>query len=229
MGILVKSLISQYYINQKTFAVNQIARFTSKPRLEHWTALKRVLRYLQGTRGHGLLFRRSAVQKALRIDGYADADWAGDANTRKSTGFIFTAAGAAISWRSQPQRCVALSTAEAELIALTESVKEAAWLAKLATDLKIEARPLAIHEDNQAAIALSRDVKFSEKTKHMAVRWFYVTEMASNGVVKITYVATAEQLSDFLTKAQGPTQFVVSRHRIGVVEIINFTKKAHAV
>jgi hypothetical protein len=170
------------------------------------------------------------VQKALRIDGYADADWAGDATTRKSTsGFIFTAAGAAISWRSQAQRCVALSTAEAELIALTESVKEAAWLAKLATGLKIEARPLAIHEDNQAAIALSRDVKFSEKTKHMAVRWFYVTEMASNGVVKITYVATAEQLSDFLTKAQGPTQFVVSRHRIGVVEIINFTKKAHAV
>ena len=63
----------------------------------------------------------------------------------------------------------------------------------------------------------------------MAVRWFYVTEMASNGVIKITYVATAEQLSDFLTKAQGPTQEAVSRFRIGVVEIINFTKKAHAV
>ena len=110
-----------------TFAVNQIARFTSRPRLEHWTALKRVLRYLQGTRGNGLLFRRSAVQEALRIDGYADADWAGDATTRKSTsGFIFTAAGAAIAWRSQAQRCVALSTAEAELIALTEGVKEAA-------------------------------------------------------------------------------------------------------
>ena len=75
---------------------------------------------------------------------------------------------------------------------------------------------------------MSRDVKFSEKTKHMAVRWFYVTEMASNGTVKVVYVATTEQLSDFLTKAQGPTQFVVSRHRIGVVEIINFTKKAHA-
>ena len=155
---------------------------------------------------------------------------AGDPTTRKSTsGFIFTAAGAPISWRSQAQRCVALSTAEAELIALTESVKEAAWLSKLATDdLKIEACPLVIHEDNQAAIALSRDIKFSEKTKHMAVRWFYVTEMASNGTVKVVYVATTEQLSDFLTKAQGPTQFVVSRHRIGVVEIINFTKKAHA-
>ena len=170
------------------------------------------------------------MQEALCILGYADADWAGDATTRKSTsGFIFTAAGAAIAWRSQAQRCVALSTAEAELIALTEGVKEAAWLAKLGADLGIEARPLIVHEDNQAAIALSRDIKFSEKTKHMQVRWFYVSEMASNGVVKITYVATAEQLSDFLTKAQGPTQFVVSRHRIGVVEIINFKKKAHAV
>ena len=102
-------------------------------------------------------------------------------------------------------------------------------MAKLGADLGIEARPLIVHEDNQAAIALSRDIKFSEKTKHMQVRWFYVSEMASNGVVKIIYIPTAEQLADILTKAQGPAQYGVTRTRLGIVEIINFTKKAHAV
>ena len=63
----------------------------------------------------------------------------------------------------------------------------------------------------------------------MQVRWFYVSEMASNGVVKIIYIPTAEQIADALTKAQGPAQYAVTRTRIGIVEIINFTKKAHAV
>jgi hypothetical protein len=90
------------------YAVNQLCRHMASPRPEHWAALKRTLRYLQGTKNLGLCFNR---QEHTSITGYSDADWAGDIQTRKSTsGFCFIMAGACITFRVMTQRCVALST-----------------------------------------------------------------------------------------------------------------------
>lgn len=109
-----------------TFAVCSVAKFCSKPTKCHWTAVKRILRYLKGTPDFGLLYSCCDQQDC---SGYSDSDWAGDLNDRKSmSGYIFMLGGAGISWRSKKQTSVALSTAEAEYIALSSSVQEAMWL-----------------------------------------------------------------------------------------------------
>ena len=106
-----------------TYAVSVTARFCSNPTTQHMTAVKRILRYLRGTTHHGLLYKRSRSKELL---GYSDADWGGDRNDCKSTsGYLFQLGGTAITWQSKKQTCVALSTAEAEYIALAGAAQEA--------------------------------------------------------------------------------------------------------
>ena len=129
---------SLLYLSTKTrpdiaYAVGSVARFCANPTKEHWTAVKRILRYLNGTIKLGLLYREST---SVKIAGYTDADWAGDVGDRKSTsGYMFLLGGAAISWKSNKQTCVALSTAEAEYVALSTAAQEAIWLQQLTSDL----------------------------------------------------------------------------------------------
>ena len=99
-----------------TFAVSNVACFCSKPTKQYWTAVKRIMRYLRGTQNYGILYTRDC---ATDVEGYSDADWAGDVNDQKSTsGYVFTISGPAVSWKSKKQTSVALSTAEAEYMAL---------------------------------------------------------------------------------------------------------------
>ena len=134
------------------FSVSNVARFCSSPTKEHWTAVKRIFRYLKGTHNYGLLYSRNDGT----IIGYSDADWAGDMNDRKSTsGYLFMMSGAAVSWKSRKQTCVALSTTEAEYIALASTTQEATWMRQLLEDLhNRQIEPTVIHEDNQSAICI---------------------------------------------------------------------------
>ena len=119
---------SLLYLSTKTrpdiaYAVSTAAQFCAKPTKEHWIAVKRILQYLKGTTNYGLLYRKDAADTVTE---YSDADWAGDVRDRKSTsGYVFIQGGAAVSWKSSKQTCVALSTAEAEYIALSAAVQEA--------------------------------------------------------------------------------------------------------
>ena len=116
-----------------TYAVSNVAKFCANPNKQHWTAVKRIMRYLKGTLHFGLLYSKDGSKECI---GYSDADWAGDLDDRKSTsGYMFQISGAAVSWRSKKQTCVALSTAEAEYIALASAAQEAIWMRQLTTDL----------------------------------------------------------------------------------------------
>ena len=107
--------------------VRVVSRFLYNPEKEHWTAVKWILRYLRGTSRLCLCFGDDEPV----LEGYTDADMAGDTDSRKSTsGFLMTFAGGAVSWQSKLQKCVALSTTEAEYIAVTEACKEALWMKK---------------------------------------------------------------------------------------------------
>ena len=117
-----------------TFAVSNVAKYCSKPTKEHWIAVKRIMRYLKGTHNLGLTYKKSDSNSCV---GFSDSDWAGDLDDSKSTsGYIFQVGGTAISWKSRKQSCVALSTAEAEYIALSLAAQEAIWLRQLNTDLQ---------------------------------------------------------------------------------------------
>ena len=139
------------------FAVGKAARYCSQPYNSHWSAVKRVLRYLKGTTYLGLLYRPDE----LNLTGYSDADWAGDTEDRKSTsGYVFMMSGSAVSWRSKKQSSVALSTAEAEYVALSCAAQEAMWLRQLFSNLLQDyklSEPTTIYEDNQSAICMAKN------------------------------------------------------------------------
>ena len=141
-------------------AVGVLSKFMSKPGKEHWQGVKRVLRYIQGTLNYGLMFTADGTDPTLF--GYSDADWAGDASTRRSTtGYVFQIQRNTISWCSKRQASVARSTTEAEYVALSITCQEGIWLRRLLSDIQIEqCDPSTIFEDNKGAIELSKNPKF---------------------------------------------------------------------
>ena len=127
------------------FAVSKVARYTSKPTVEHWKAVKHIFRYLVGTINHGILFSRSSSSECIR---YSDADWGGELDDRKSTsGFIYQIGEGPASWSSRKQNSVALSTSEAEYVALASAAQEAIWLRQLMSELtKTPIKTITINE-----------------------------------------------------------------------------------
>jgi hypothetical protein len=140
-----------------TFAVGALARSMAEPTMVHWQAAKGVLRYLSGTASLGITFGGSSGL-GLHLQGYCDADYAGDTDTRKSTtGYVFTLNSGAVSWQSKRQPTVAASTTEAEYMAAAAAIKEALWLRKVLNDLQLGPGTISIFADNQSAIKLLRN------------------------------------------------------------------------
>lgn len=198
-----------------TYPVNTVAKFSAEPNQKHWTAVKRILRYLKGTPQLGLLYRQDGSGE---IRGYSDADWAGDLDDRKSTsGYIFTLAGAAISWRSKKQTCVALSTAEAEYVALAIAAQEVVWLRQLIQECEHrELGPTEIFEDNQAAISMSKNPTSHGRSKHVDIRYHYIRTQVEKGIVSLKYCPTEKNTADILTKALVSEKFGFHRKASGV-------------
>ena len=164
-----------------TFAVNNIARFSSNPTAQHWTAVKRIFRYLKGTIHLGLLNERNGLKKLI---GYSDADWGGDCNDHISTsGYLFLVGGIAVSCRSNKQTCVALSTAEAEYMALASAAQEAVWMRH---SVRI-CEPTVIFEDNQSAICMAKNPQFHGRAKHIGIKYHFIREQVSNNTIKLRY------------------------------------------
>jgi hypothetical protein len=125
------------------------------PGIVHWHTLKWVSRYLNGSLKGGLKYTRAAQEKDA-LEGYVDADYAGNVDTRKSlSGFVSTFYGTTISWKANQQSVVALSTTQAEYIALVEGVKEVIWLKGMIGDLGITQECVKIHCDSESAIHLA--------------------------------------------------------------------------
>jgi transposase InsO family protein len=196
------------------YAINILAQFNESPSEEHWVAAKRVLRYLKGTRDHGIIFRRHFDVKrgCVTIRVYSDADWAGDKETRKSrSGYIVFINGSPVSWFSKKQTCHALSSCEAEIVAMTEAIKECMWLRSFLSELKIKFNdPIPLYVDNQAAMALSLDPVNHSGSKHIDLRYKFILEAVAKKFVVPIYVATGANIADIFTKS--PTIEIFRRH-----------------
>ena len=180
-------------------AASILSKFMSKPSVEHWKGVKRVLRYVQGTLDYGLM--SSSEDTSTTSAGYADADWAGDVSTRRSTtGYVFQVQGNTVSWCSKRQGCVATSTTEAEYIALTTASQKAVWLRRLLESvLKKQDKPTKLYEDNQGTIELTKNPKFHNRTKHIDVSYHYAREQVENKNIVIKYCKTENILADVMT------------------------------
>ena len=202
------------------FAVGNAARYCSQPTQSHWSAVKRILRYLKGTMNLGLLYKPDDTT----LVGYSDADWAGDTNDRKSTsGYVFMLSGAAISWRSKKQTSVALSTAEAEYMALSSATQEAMWLRQLFSNLMDNfklSEPTTIYEDNQSTICMSKNSQSHGRSKHVDIKYHFVREQVERETIKVTYCKTEEMTADIFTKSILNYQFKRLRTQLGMADMI---------
>lgn len=185
-----------------THQVMQLSRHMSTPTQLHWTAAKDVLKYLAG---HDITLRYSSDKTVIPcLVGFSDANWAGDVPTRKSTtGYIFKLSGAAVSWRSKLQPTVALSSTEAEYIALCTTGQEAVSLRKLMSSINLtQQEPTVIYEDNRGAhtLATSSQGVWHERTKHIQTKFHYIRELVQTCVVTVKSISTEEQQADIFTK-----------------------------
>ena len=195
-------------------AVGLVSKFNSAPTQAHLTAVQRIFRYLKRTTDIKLQYG-STNEKLL---GYSDADWANDTDDRHSTtGHVFIMSGAAISWLSHKQSTIALSTAEAEYIALGSATQEAIWLNQLLTDLRIDTkRSIEILEDNQSAIAIAKNSTGRRRTKHIDIKHHFIKESVQAGIISVSYCPTTDMLADTFTKQLPRTQFEKLRSKLGL-------------
>ena len=197
-------------------SVNILSRVQTNPTEAHLNAAKRVFRYLKGTSHVGICF--PTTPKPTGLIGHADADWATDKKTRKSTtGWCYHLNNCLISWRSKLQSTVALSTCEAEYIALCDAVKEAIYLRKLLSDLGFPVtEPTPIFEDNSACIATTSTHFVTERTKHIELKYHYTRDQVTAGTVCIKKISTKSQLADIFTKIlPGPAFFSAASQVLG--------------
>ncbi|MCO5574275.1 hypothetical protein L7F22_028057 [Adiantum nelumboides] len=153
----------------------------------------------------------------MYVRGYADSNYAGSVDSRKSTiGYVFTVASGPVSWASCLQPCVALSTIEAEYMAVTEAAKEALWLSWLVGDLVMAGDAPMLHCDSHSAIALAWNHVFHAKTKHIEVRYHFIQEVLEDKRIQLIKIHTDNNPTDLLTKSVASQQFAHCRSLMGM-------------
>ncbi|KAH9647611.1 hypothetical protein KPL70_025255 [Citrus sinensis] len=188
-------------------SVSVVSRYMAQPGREHWRAVRWIMRYLNGSLSHGLVYGRSKGRNDGLL-GFVDSDYAGDLDRRRSlTGFMFMYEGCLINWKASLQHVVALSTTEAEYTTATEAVKEALWLQGLLGELGVKQKSVTIHCDSSSAIHLCKNPAHHERTKHIDIKLHFIRNEVSKGAVKMAKVHTDENPANMLTKAVPSAKF----------------------
>jgi hypothetical protein len=188
-------------------AICLISQFASNPSRAHLQAAKRLLRYLKGTSNYklylGLATDTQRQGQERQLYGYSDADWGSDVTTSKSvSGYVFYLSGGVVSWSSKKQTSVALSSTEAEYMALAHATQEAVWLRSLLHELGFqESSPTTIFEDNQSSIALAKNPVFHPRTKHVRIKYHFTRDKIDTNEIRLEYIPSERMVADALTKA----------------------------
>ena len=199
------------------YAVSHLARAMHAPLESDLTAAKRVLRYLKGTRNYALNFNNKDQDLII----YSDSSWAEEQGRKSVGGYASICAGAAISWKSSKQPTIAMSTMEAEYIALAEAAKEAQWLRKLEQEFfpKKISTPTTICEDNQSTIKLSNNPIHTNRSKHIDIKYHKIQELVEDKIIKVQYVPGTEMTADIMTKSLGPQLHYRHATGLGLIDI----------
>ncbi len=181
-----------------SFAVSTLSRFLEDPGNAHWEVVKRIFRYLSGTKDLELTYGMERHD----LVGFTDADGATQEHRHAISGYIFLIDGGAISWSSRKQELVTLSTAEAEYVATTHAAKEAIWLRKLIFELFPDLNmPTTLYCDNQVALRLATDDNYHAHTKHIDIRYHFIRHVVASDALQLVYCPMDDMTADILTKA----------------------------
>jgi hypothetical protein len=201
-------------------ATQSIAHHTLDPGTSHLRAIQRVLRYLRGTKDLGLVYKQQSDKSSPpQLLAYADADYAGDLETRRSTsGGIILLAGAAIFTKSKRQKTVSLSTPEAELVSITECAREVKYLRNLLQEIGQDAgSATTICDDNLGVVSIANSgTDYKGRMRHLDVSHFYIQELVRNGEILVVHVPSEEQVADILTKPLQKLHFLELREKLGM-------------
>lgn len=198
------------------YAVINASQFMQSPGKAHWNNVKRIIKYIKGTLGYGLEFKKNNDLSRMKV--YSDADYAGDLRDRKSTtGFLLQIGEGTIVWGTRKQKTVALSTTESEYIAGCEAVKEIIWFTGLMKELHQENTEIPVlYMDNQSALKLVKNPEFHSRTKHIDIKHHFIRERFEKGEFNVMYIETKKQKADILTKPINKKDFEYLRELIGV-------------
>jgi len=213
------------------FAVHQCARFCTSPKRSHELAVHRIVRYLKGTRHHGYILCPSSSHK--NIDCYVDADFTGlwtpstsqdPLSVKSRTGYVITFAGCPVLWSSKIWTEIALSTTEAEYIAMSQAARDLIPMRALLQEFSKTTKLIVgdtfthstIFEDNKGCVDLALAPKLWPRTKHFGLKYHLFRSHVANGSIKIQWINSKNQLADIFTKPLSTSTFEYLRfHLLG--------------
>jgi transposase InsO family protein len=205
-------------------AVGLLSRKMCKPSIRNVNQIKRVLRYLSGTRNKRLIFK-SNNGGALKITAWTDSDWAGEVAGRSSTsGIAVCINNTAVTWRSSRQNCISRSSVEAEFVAAAETAGEVTWVQRIVSELTDQHQIMTpIFMDSEGARALAENGTPTRRTKHIEVSYFYTHQCINNGIITLKHVDSANNAADILTKPLGTNLFAKHTSTLGLSDVCEGT------
>uniref|UniRef100_A0A803LBV2 Uncharacterized protein n=1 Tax=Chenopodium quinoa TaxID=63459 RepID=A0A803LBV2_CHEQI len=200
------------------YAVGVVSRFMHKPQKQHLEAIYRILRYLKGTVGKGVMYKKHGH---LDLHAFTDADWGADRDSRKSTSGYFTLVGGnLVSWKSKRQKVVAMSSAEAEFRGIAKGITEVLWLKKLLRELGYAPKKSCkLYCDNMAAIRISENPVQHDRTKHVEIDRHFIKDHLDGKIITLPFVRSEDQLADILTKVVSTQAFGQALSKLGVRDL----------
>ncbi|GJW77157.1 zinc finger, CCHC-type containing protein [Tanacetum coccineum] len=201
-----------------SYSVGLLSRFMQEPREQHMKAIRQVLRYVKGTKDHGITYKHNGGNK---IHGYSDSSYGVNTQEGKgTTGIIFYYGESPISWSTQKQATVALSSCESEFIAATAAATQALWLKRLLSKLThTQEEKITIQVDNKSAIALMKNPVFHGRSKHIDTKYHFIRECVEREDIQVEFVSGEYQKADILTKALPKIKFLTMRQLIGLKDL----------
>ena len=189
-----------------------------EPKGFHWQVGKRILRYVNGTKGYGILYTTSDEFKSI---GYIDSDWAKNIDDRKITSeYVFHIGSGVIPWASKKQSIVPQSTTKVEYIVANATTRQAIWLRRILAYLcERQEDGTTIFCDNISSIVLSKNLVFRGRSKHIEILYHFIRKLVENGDIKMEYYRSEQQVADIFTKPLGITSFVHLRDCLGIIDV----------
>lgn len=212
VGRLVYLTITRPDLN---YSVHVLSQVMHQPKKAHWEAAMRVLKYLKGSPGQGIMLKSNSD---LRVRAFCDSDWNSCPRTRRSiSAYMVMLGNSPVAWRTKKQDTVSHSSAVAEYRAMSEALKELKWLKRLLADMGVKHEgPMDLWCDSKSAIYIAANPVFHERTKHIESDCHSVRDAVKAKLIATRHVRTHEQLADILTKALGSAAFhyLLSKFRV---------------
>ena len=196
------------------FAVTKLAQYASNPSEDHLSKALYICRYLVGTQHYHLTYDRASGQG---ISACTDSDWASDPlNQRSQSGYFVKMAKGLISWTSRAQKTVALSSTEAEYMALSNCSHQVVWMHTLLGELGYHLSTIPICGDNQGSIFIASNPVTEKQSKHINIRYHYIREVINRSLTEVYFIDGDNNPADLLTKNLGSVKFLKFRAMLGL-------------